>query len=220
MTLDGTLAQFCMAVLALSTVALHVARKNRNEAFMYGLQSLSVVGLLVASVVGASSVSVPLLIIVALTFLVKVVLAPIFFVRLVNRHELKFAASTYANVPETLAVIVGILVLAGSSLFTPLTSIVPGNQEFLVIALAVMLGSILLMVNRKGALSQVVGVLSLENSIVAFAILAGLEQSAALQAGVIFDVSVWVIVAVTMVSLVYRHHGSLDISKMKKLRDH
>jgi hydrogenase-4 membrane subunit HyfE len=75
------------------------------------------------------------------------------------------------------------------------------------------------MVNRKGTLSQMVGVLSLENSIVVFALLASLEQSAVLQTGIIFDVCVWMIIAIVLVSMVYRHTQSFDTTNMKKLRD-
>lgn len=214
---DNVFIEICIAVLGISTIGLHITRRNRNEALLYGLQSLAVVMLLAAAFLHDQSW--PLLAIVILTLTVKVILAPLFFMRLIKQHELKFSANTYTNTTETFAAVAGILILAGSGIFDPLTSLVPGNHAFLVLALTAMLTSILLMVNRKGALSQVVGVLSLENCIVAFAILAGLEQSVALQVGVIFDVSVWVIVAATMVSLVYRHHGSLDVSVMKKLKD-
>jgi len=216
MTGDTGLIQACIAILCLTTVGLHVARKNRNEAVLYGLQSLAVVSLFVSALL--EHYATPLLIVAILTFLVKVVLAPLFFTKLVKRHGLKFAASTYTNVPETAAGLVIILILAGSGIFAPLANLVPGHHTFLVMAIAAMLSSMLLMINRKGALSQIVGVLSLENSIVAFAVLAGLEQSAILQAGIVFDVSVWLVIAVSMVSLVFRHHGSLDTSKMKSLR--
>lgn len=212
-----SVVQICIAILCLATVGMHLVRKNRNEALLYGIQSLAVVAVMVTSLVEHYAVS--LLVMTLITFLVKVVLAPWFFLRLVKRHEIKLKAKSYANGPETLAILVALVVLAGSGLFAPLTTIVPGNHSFLVLALTAMLISIMVMINRRGALSQIVGVLSLENSIVVFAILAGLEQSAVLQAGIIFDVSVWLVVAVTMVSLVYKHHGSLDISTMKKLRD-
>lgn len=217
MITDNVFVEICIAVLGLTTIGLHITRRNRNEALMYAVQSLAVVSLLFGSFL--QDHSWPILAIALLTLAVKVILAPLFFARLIKRHDLKFSASTYANTAETFTLVAGIIVLVGSGLFDPLTNLVPDHHGYLVIALGAMLTSLLLMVNRKGALSQVVGVLSLENCIVAFAILAGLEQSVALQAGVIFDVSVWVIVAVTMLSLVYRHHGSLDVSAMKKLKD-
>ena len=217
MMTDSIFLDICIALLGLATVGLHIVRRNNYEVVLYAVQSLAVVLLLVASFFHNHSTA--LLIIIALTLVVKVVLAPWFFLRLIKRHDLKFAATTYANTSETFAVLAGILILVGSGILDSLTNIVPGNSVYLVVALSGIFASILLMVNRKGALSQVVGVLSLENCIVAFAILAGLEQSVALQAGVIFDVSIWLIIAVTMVSLVYSHHGSLDVSIMKKLQD-
>jgi hydrogenase-4 component E len=215
--MDSLLVEICVALLCLATVGMHVVRKNRNEAVLYGLQSLAVVMLLAVSLV--EHFSKALLVMAVVTLLVKVILAPRFFMNLVKRHDVKFASQTYANTPETILALVVLVILAGSGMFAPLANIVPGNHTFLVASLAAMLASAALMINRRGALSQIVGVLSLENCIVVFAIMAGLEQSAVLQAGVIFDVSVWLVIAVTMVSLVYKHHGSLDVSTMKNLRD-
>ena len=216
MSIDPLFVEICIATLCLTTVGLHLAHKNRNEALLYAVQSLAVVALLAYPLFGHFSAA--LLAVAVLTLLVKVVAAPLFFMRLVRRHDIKLTAKTYANVPATIALIVLILVLAGSGIFAPVTDIVPENRDFLKFALAAIFVSLLLMINRRGALSQIVGVLSLENAIVAFAVLAGLEQSAVLQAGIIFDITMWLVVAVTMVSLVYRHHGSLDISKLKRLK--
>jgi hydrogenase-4 membrane subunit HyfE len=82
-----------------------------------------------------------------------------------------------------------------------------------------MLISIFIMVNRKGALSQIIGVLSFENCIVAFGIFAGLEQSSVLQLGIIFDIGAWLVIATVLVAMVYRHTGSLDVTNLRHLRD-
>ena len=211
------LMQVCVALLCLATIGLHAAKKNINEALLYALQSLAIVLLLVDAFVQGGQLS--LLLIALLTFAAKVVIAPLFFTRLIKRHKLKFTVSTYTSIPGALAVITAILLLAGSPIFAPLTGLVPQNQGYLVLSFAMLLASIFLMVNRRGALSQVVGVLSIENSIVAFSAFAGLEQSAVLQAGIVFDVFVWSIIAVVMVSMVYRHTGSLDITNLKDLKD-
>ncbi|HEY5667786.1 MAG TPA: hypothetical protein VIR03_01340 [Candidatus Saccharimonadales bacterium] len=217
MNTHSMLMQICVAVLCMATVGLHAAKKNFNEVVLYALQSLAVVTLLADSYV--SKGSVPLLLIVVLTFAVKVILAPLFFTRLIKRHKLKFTVNTYTSVPGALTVIALILLLVNSRVFAPLTNLVPTNHGYLALTLALLLASIFLMVNRRGVLSQVVGVLSLENSIVAFSVFAGLEQSAALQAGVVFDVLVWSIIAIVLVSMVYRHIGSLDVTAMKNLKD-
>lgn len=64
-----------------------------------------------------------------------------------------------------------------------------------------------------------VGVLSLENSIVLFAAVAGLESTAGPQIGILFDISVWVIIATVFASMMYTHFGSLNVSKMNSLKE-
>jgi hydrogenase-4 component E len=209
--------QLCMATLCLATVGLHAAKKNANEVMLYAIQSLAIVCLLLDSFVRERSM--PLLLVALLTLLVKVIVAPVFLDRLIMRHKLKFAVSTYTNIPGALLSVTLILLLVSSHIFAPLTNLVPVNHGYLVLSLSMLFSSILLMVNRRGALSQVIGVLSIENSIVAFGTFAGLEQSAALQAGIVFDVFVWSIIAVVMISMVYRHTGSLDVTNLKDLKD-
>lgn len=210
------ITQLGMALLCLSTIGLHVAKKNNNEVVLYGLQSFAVVMLLVAALLQDGSLA--LLLIAAVTLCVKVIFAPIFFSKLIKRHKIKFESYAYANVPETLFVLTALFLLINTQLFAPLISIAGDSREYLILALWLIFASVLLMANRKGALSQATGVLSLENSIVVFGIFAGLEQSVALQMGIIFDVFVWLVIAMVMMSMVYKHTGSLDVTKMKDLR--
>ena len=93
------------------------------------------------------------------------------------------------------------------------------NEHTLLLAVAMMLISVFLIINRKGALSQMIGVLSLENGIVSFACLAGLEQTPGLQLGIIFDILVWVIIATVFASMVYKQYGSLDVTAMTHLKE-
>ncbi len=215
--MNAVFSQFAMTLIFILAVYFHIAKKNINVAVMYGVQSLVVVALLVASFLEQGAVS--LLIVALVTSLVKVLLAPMFFARLIKRHEFKFTISSYLSTPLTLLVVALISVLVNSRIFAPVTRIVPANATYLSLALAAMLISIFLMINRKGALSQIVGVLSLENSIVAFAIFAGLEQSPALQLGIIFDIFIWLMISIIFVSMLYKHFGSLDVTSMKHLKD-
>jgi len=217
MNIYNDMIQGAMMMLFLVTIALHITKRNLSEAFLYGLQSFAIVILLFVSY--REKASIALLLIAVLTFVVKVALAPSFFARLIRRHELKFTASSYANLPVTLVVITLLVFLVNSSVFAPLTAIVPAHQAYTAIAVSTMLISVFLMINRKGVLSQMIGILSLENSIVAFAIAAGLEQSPVLQIGIIFDVFVWLIIAETFVAMVYRHTGSIDVTNMRNLKD-
>jgi hydrogenase-4 component E len=164
--------------------------------------------------------SISLLMVALLTLIVKAVMAPGFFIRLIGRHKLTFTVSSYTSMPVTLIIVALITTLANSHLMTPLTTLSPKYYAALpVMALASIFISLFVMVNRKGALSQIIGILSLENSIVAFAILSGLEQAATLQLGILFDIVVWLIIATVFISMVYRHNGSLEVTTMRHLKD-
>ena len=63
------------------------------------------------------------------------------------------------------------------------------------------------------------GVLSLENSIMAFGLFSMIDQSLLLEMGIIFSISVWIIIATVFISMIYKHFGSLDVTKMKHLKD-
>ncbi|MDP2642434.1 MAG: hypothetical protein Q8P62_01160 [Candidatus Peregrinibacteria bacterium] len=209
--------QFLLGVIFLTIVFLHIAKKNFGAAIAYGIQSLAVVLILVNSFLETGTIS--LLFIILLEFIVKVLLAPIFFIRLIKKNKLKFSVSTYLNTPLTLIVIAVLTAIVHSQKLVPLTGIIMANQELLALALSAIFLSLFLIVNRRGALSQIAGVLSFENSIVAFSVFAGLEQSAALQVGIIFDIIIWLIIAIVFASMLYKHFGSLDVTSMRHLKD-
>ncbi len=206
-----------MTLFFLSVVMLHINKKNSSAALMYGFQSALVVLLLGVSFYETGIVSS--LIIALLALVVKVVLAPVFILRFIRRHEFTFSVSTYVNFPLTLIIVSVLTAFAHSSLFTPLVSIDQSNVPLLSLALSSIFVSFFLIINRKGALSQIIGILSLENSIVAFALFAGLEQTPGLQVGILFDISIWVIISTIFIGMIYRHFGSLDVTVMKHLQD-
>jgi len=208
--------QFLLGTIFLTLVFLHLSKKNLSAAIVYGIQSAAVIVILFNSFLETHSIY--LLLLVLLTLVIKIILAPLFFIRLIKKHELSFSASTYLNTPLTLIVISVLTFVAHSQKLAPLTNIIPANNTLLSLALSAIFISLFLIVNRKGALSQIIGVLSLENSIVAFVVFAGLEQSPALQAGILFNIFIWIIIATVFASMIYEHFGSHDVTSMKKLK--
>ncbi len=202
---------FAMAVL------LHFTRKNTSAIRLYMAQSSAISVLLLAS---AFDRFTPLLIVAIIaTVAVKIVIVPYFFYGLIKRHELTFSVSTYLNTPATLAVIAALLVLIQSDFFSPLAMLAPAGDKLLRLAFATILISLFLSINRRGAISQVLGILSLENGIVSFALFAGLEESPGFQLGITFNILIWVIIATVFASMIFHKFGSLDVTTMKKLKD-
>lgn len=209
--------KFLLEIVFLTIVYLHISKKNSGAVLAYIIQSLAIVVIMFNSFLETKDV--PLLLVILLIFVVKVVLTPIFFVRLIKRYDLIFSVNTYLSTPITLIVIAVLTFMAHTQKFSPLTSIIPANQALLSLALSAIFLSLFLIINRKLALSQIIGILSFENSIIAFIVFAGLEQSPGLQAGVIFNIFVWVVIASVFASMIYKQFGSLNVTSMTNLKD-
>src|SRR3989338_1234917 len=216
MNMNHALIQFFVAVVFGTMIFSHLTKKNFGASMAYGVQSLAVAALLFGSFLETQNKLILIVVICAL--IVKVVMAPLFFSRLIRKYALMFSASTYLNTPLTLIAIAILTFIAHSQKFAAVTGIVPANQALLSLALAAMFLSLFLIVNRKGALSHIIGILSLENSIVVFTIFAGLEQSPALQLGILFNIFIWLMIAQVFISMLYKHFGSLNITSMQSLK--
>ncbi|QQS61334.1 MAG: hypothetical protein IPN70_00145 [Candidatus Moraniibacteriota bacterium] len=211
--------QLSLGIFFFGTIVfLHIAKKNLGASLAYGLQSLIITTILFLGYFFETG-DISLLFIALLVLIVKVIVASLFFIKLIQKYELTFSASTYLNTPLTLMVIAILTFIAHSQKFSPLTEILPANQTLLALALSSIFVSLFLIINRKGVLSQIIGILSFENSIVAFAIFANLEQSLMFQLGIIFDIFIWLVITTVFVSMIHKHFGSLDITSMKSLKD-
>jgi len=209
--------QSLTAILFLTIIFLHLTKRNFSASVAYGIQSMMVVFFFFNSFLETPNTY--LILVIIFTIIVKVILAPLFFIRLIKKHALAFNVSTYLNVPLTIIIMASLTFLAHLEKFNPLTNIVPAHHQLLALSLASIFLSLFLIVNRKGALSQIIGVLSLENSIVTFVIFAGLEKSPGMQIGVIFNILIWIMISTIFISLLYRHFGSLNVTDMKNLTD-
>lgn len=203
------------SIVFISGVSLHLIKKNFLAVCLYIFQSLAIGALLLLSLF--SNFSALLLLAVICTIVVKGIIAPFFFTKLIKKNQLQFSASTYLNTPLTLLSVALIVVAIRIIFLKALASFNEVNSDLLLLSLASIFVSVFVLINRKGALSQILGVLSLENSIVSFALFAGLEQSPALQFGITFDILVWVLVSSVFVTLIYKQFGTLDVTSMKKL---
>mgnify|MGYP003478636905 FL=1 len=202
-------------VAFLATLALHLVKTNRNLIRFYLLQSLVVVAFLLA--IGLAEGDRGLVTVALLSGLIKVVIAPLFFARLIRRYGTRFTTNNYLSTPLTLTVLMGLVLFSYSSIFLPLGMLVPSAFGILPLNLAMILISIFMLINRRGAFSQMVGILSLENSILLLASFIGIRQPVALEMGIVFDIVIWMIIAQVFISMIYRQFGTLSVDKMKRL---
>lgn len=208
---------FSETIIFLSIIFLQIIKESKTIVRVYVFQSIAVSVMLFA--LSYTEHSFSLFLSAFLSLAVKAYLAPKFFFRLIDNQKINISASAYLSTPLTLLITMSIVLLANSAVFHPLVSLTEETQQVIAIALGGILSSLFLTINRRGALSQIIGILSLENAIVSFGSLIGIKQELGLELGVIFDISVWMIIAAVFTTMVYRHFGTLNITEIKHLKD-
>lgn len=195
---------------------MNIVKKNSTLINLYVLQSLAVVGLL--GIHAFEKASLTSYLIVLIVFAIKIVIAPRFFYSFINRSKLNLSASTYLTVPLTLIILLALIAFSQSDILKPLNSLINETPEVRMMLMSSILMSLFLVTNRKGALSQIIGVLALENSIVALGFFIGSKQTFGLELGILFDVGVWIVIASVFVSMIYKHFGTHDVTKLTELK--
>ncbi len=203
-------------LLAFIAVALlHIVKSTKYTVRLYALQSAAVGSILV--ILGLAEGEKGLVIIGAITLIAKVLVAPFFFDRLVRRFGHLVASTSYLSLPLTLAVLLALIVFSASSVFSPLWAVSAVTPDVFAFNVAMVLIAIFLLINRQGALAQIIAVLALENSVILFALFLGVKQTFALELGIVFDIVIWMVIAYAFLRLVYRQFGSLDTREMRHL---
>ena len=155
----------------------------------------------------------------ALTFVVKVILVPILFERLVKRMKIYEQIEPIVNVPISVA-IAGGLTLVGyvvaASFYRPDE---PGlGHNALAVAISLFLIGFFNMINRRKALTQVLALLSLENGLFLAAISLTYGMPLIVELGVFFDVLVAAMVLGILVYRIRETFESIDVSRLRRLR--
>jgi hydrogenase-4 component E len=158
-----------------------------------------------------------------LTLILKGFVLPLILARVVERVGIRHEIEPIINVPLSV-LISGCLTLVGyvvaESFYHPedTSAVTALGHNTLAIAIALFLIGFFMMVNRRKALTQVLGLLSMENGIFLAGISLTYGVPLVIELGIFFDVLVAVMV---LGILVYRIGGtfdSMDVSKLRRLR--
>ena len=159
-----------------------------------------------------------------LTLILKTGLLPWLLERLVKRIEIRREIEPVINAPLSI-LIAGCLTLVGyvvaESFYHPeetSTRAALGHNT-LAVAIALFLIGFFTVLNRRKALSQVLGLLSLENGLFLAAISLTYGMPLIVELGIFFDVLVAVMVLGILVFRIREAFDSMDVSKLRKLRE-
>lgn len=207
---------FASLILVLS-FAMLAQRRILTLINLYAMQGLAVVG--ATTVVAYATHQPHLYFSAALTLILKVLVIPAILYRLIKRLDVRWDVETLINIPSTMLAGI-VMVVFAFNLSMPVsrlsTSISPGT---LGIAMACVLLSFMMMITRSKAVPQVIGFLSMENSLFFAATSATQGMPMVVELGIALDVLVGVFILGVFMFQIREQFESLDISHLENLKD-
>ncbi len=208
-----TLLSFAM----LGTAFLLIVRRDlAGQVRIFAVQSLTLA--IAAAVVGAFTGSIELAGVALMLALLKVFIIPRVLNRAVVKIGLQRAALPYLSTPATL-VVCGSLVVIAFYVMAPIAASNPlPTAEAIPIAFAGVLVGFFVMVNRRRALTQILGFLMLENSIFLLALLATYGVPFIVEMGVFLDVLVAVLIMEVFIYRIKENFDSIEVDRLGRLK--
>ena len=205
------------AILLILAFAMITQRRVLNLVHLFTAQGVMLVAATLD--VGYLTAQHHLYVSAGAAFLLKVVLLPYFLHRLIDRLQVRWDVEPLLNTPLTM--LAGILlVVFAFNLATPIaqlsTSLARGT---LGIALACVLLSFLMMITRAKALPQVIGFLSMENSLFFAATAATNGMPMLVELGIALDVLMGFLILGIFMFQIREQFDSLDIHHLERLRE-
>jgi len=215
--LSGQLVNLFAAILLLIAFAMLSQRRIVTLIHLFALQGAALVGS--TATVAFATGQTHLVYSAAITLVLKVVLLPWIMHRLIRRLNVQWDIETLINIPTMMLVGI-VLVVFSFNLALPISqfsqSIARGT---LGIALACVLLSFLMMITRSKAVPQVIGFLSMENSLFFAATSATYGMPMVVELGIALDVLVGMVILGVFLFQIREQFDSLDIRHLEKLKD-
>jgi hydrogenase-4 component E len=201
----------------LVTTYLMVGQKALFTAIrLYAVQSL-LLGV-VALTLGLAEGHVDLLVTAGLTVALKALLIPWFLMRVIDRIGIHREIQPFLNVPSSILVCLGLTAVG----YRVGAGLPEGKQEVahhvIGVALSMLLIGLFLMVTRKKAVSQILAMLTVENSVFLVALGATSGMPLLVELGISFDVILAVLVLGILVHRIVDRFESMDVSRLSKLK--
>lgn len=209
------------AGLLIATFAVIVRRGFLDWLSAYRYQTIVLAGsaAVVAYLTGVWEIYVA----AALTLVIKAIIIPKVLLRVTRkiRDELKMEANPYVSL--RLSVIISTLLVAlayGLTQEVFATSKIDRIAEaYLPVSLSLFFIGLFVMVNRRIALNQVVGLLIIENGLFLFTLALTRGVSLIIEIGIFADILVGIIISAILLHRISQTFDSLDIGQLEKLRD-
>jgi hydrogenase-4 component E len=159
----------------------------------------------------------------ALTLVIKAIIIPRLLVRVTRRIKGEFKIEINPYVSLRLSVLISALLVALSYGLTQqvltTSNLDKVAMTYLPVSISLFFIGVFVMVSRKMALNQVVGLLILENGLFLFTTALTHGVSLIIEIGIFVDILVGVMISSILLFRISQTFDTLDIGKLEKLRD-
>jgi hydrogenase-4 component E len=186
---------------------------------LFALQSffLGVVALLVALGYGETHI----LIAAVLTIAVKAIAIPVVLSRVIERIQVHKEIDFSINITVSLLLCGGMVILADSvahSILDAQRADAPAVSRVLSVSIAMMLIGLFIMMTRKKAITQIVGLLTMENGVFLSGLSITYGMPLIVEVGIFFDILVAVLILGVFIFRINKTFESISIDSLRSLR--
>lgn len=204
------------AVFLFITVLLIAAAKRTATCIaLFALQCAVVTAQIAA--MGFLHGSGEAIVVAAMVLVVKVVAIPYVLLRITKGLKVSPTVSA-STTPAQSTFIAAALILLAFVVVQPFARAFALDSEMLAAATAILLTGGFLMVSRRKALMQVIGLLVLENGIFLAALTTTFGMPLVVEMGIFFDLLIWVMLIGVFVFRIRETFEHVDVSRLRRLR--
>ena len=187
---------------------------------LFALQSFFLGGVAFLVVLGYGETHI--LIAAILTILIKAIAIPVVLSRVIERIHVHKEIDFSVNITVSLLLCGGMVILADSvahSILEAQRSDATAVSRVLSVSIAMMLIGLFIMTTRKKAVTQIVGLLTMENGVFLSGLSITYGMPLIVEVGIFFDILVAVLILGVFIFRINRTFESISIDSLRSLRD-
>ncbi|HXG13700.1 MAG TPA: NADH-quinone oxidoreductase subunit K [Candidatus Nitrosotenuis sp.] len=207
------------AILLIATFGIVARRGFMDWLNAYRHQSIVLAG--VTAIIGYVAGIWEIYAVAAMTLVIKSFIIPKVLIYVTRKLEIEFKIETNPYVSIRVSVIISALLVALSYFLTQQTPLKSDQivNAYLPVSIAQFFIGLFVLVNRRTVLSQVVGLLIIENGLFLFTMALTHGVSLLIEIGIFIDILVGIIISSILLFRISRTFDSLDVGKLENLRD-
>ena len=214
--LTPSLLSYLIVVLLLMSIL--IAGSNRLESIVkfYAFQSLCLV--FITLIVGFSTGNSETIRIATITFIGKCLIIPLALNFVINKTQVHKEVDPIISPPTTVLIACILIALVYGLTSTPNFAKIAYSLGLFDTAISIILIGLLIMISRRKALTQIIGLYVMENGIFALTVDTVFGMPFVVEMGISLDLFIGVLIMGIWVLKIKQSFDSIDVSKLSKLK--